>query len=1174
MITKKFRVLLCFLWALINEEDKMRRFISFTILSVMVMGLCVIKAYPEMQTSPDGIWTALSGKNLEVYHQDKQGKEPWIHPNNFRVFMLDVSTLEEILANAPMERLDRVPSRRPSPASLTLPMPDGSYLSFKFVESPIMSPGLAAKFPGIKTYLGYCASDPTTTVRFDWTPDGFHAQVLGPGGVLYIDPYYKGETYVSYYKKDYRPKDKVFQCFVEDNYSQELRGDTVKASSGDRLYIYRLAVACTGEYAQYHGGTVQKAMSAITTTINRVNGIYEQEVAVRFSLVANNSSIIYTNAQTDPFDNDNPGVLINQSQSVIDSVIGDANYDIGHTVSTGGGGMGGLGVVCFTGYKAWGVTGTSTPIGDPYDVDYVCHEIGHQFSANHTFNGVGGLCTTGNASTAYEPGSGSTIMCYAGLCGADNLQSNGDPIFHSESYAEIRAYITTGWGSTCPVVIVLANNIPVANAGSDSVIPTNTPFTLTGSGTDADSDSLTYLWEERDLGPAAALSAADDGQIPLFRVWTPITSANRTFPRWSVLLSNTTEDAEKLPILGRTMNFRLTVRDNRSGGGGVDNDDMQVTVDGNSGPFRVTYPNQSTTFVGYSVITVTWNTAGTNTSPVNTSLVDIRISTDGGSTWSTLLKGNTPNDGSENVVLPNVNTSNARIKVESVGNIFFDISNQDFTITPSSTTPPIISLNRTQFYFASTTSGNATPSQTFDISNSGAGTLNWSVTDNAAWLNCSPLSGTNGDTVTVSVNSTGLSAGTYTGTINVSDPNATNSPQAVSVTLTVYNPGTTSVPRGRFSTPDSGVTVSSSIAVTGWALDDIGVTSLKIYSGQTYIGDAVFVEGQRPDIEAEFPNYPQNYRAGWGYMMLTNFLPGGGNGVYTLNAIATDVEGNQVTLGSKTITVDNVNVVKPFGAIDAPKQGGTASGSSFRNQGWVLTPQPNKVPEDGSTIKLSINGVPLNNPAVYNIYRPDIPRWFPGYANSNGAMAYFTFDTTAYNNGVHQIWWIATDDAGNKDGIGSRFFEIKNSGSGRSGSSAAAITQRNPIIGINIEEFNKLPDDDTPVRIKKGYREDIEAQKLYPDDKGLLNIKIRELERIVIQLSQEFSQMAGYLLVDNQLRSLPIGSTLNVETSTFYWQAGPGFVGDYHLVFVGRNRDGELSRRNILVKILPKFTLE
>ncbi len=1151
----------------------MRRFIIFTILSVMVVGLFVIKAYPEARTSPDGIWTALSGKNLEVYHHNKQGKAPWVQPNKFQVFTLDVSTLEQILGNAPMERVDLVPSRRPSPASLTLPMPDGRYLPFKFVESPIMSPGLAAKFPDIKTYLGYCANDPTFTVRFDWTPDGFHAQVLGPGGAVYIDPYYKGETYVCYYKKDYRPKDKIFQCFVEDHYSQELRRDFVKAGSGDRLRIYRLAVACTGEYAQFHGGTVQAAMSAITTTINRVTGIYEQEVAVRFSIVANNSSIVYTNAQTDPFDNNNPGVLINQSQSVIDSVIGNANYDIGHTFSTGGGGLAYLGVVCFTGYKASGVTGISTPIGDPYDVDYVCHEIGHQFSANHTFNGVNGQCTTRNASTAYEPGSGSTIMCYAGLCGADNLQSISDPIFHSESYAEIRAYITTGWGSICPVVTVLANNIPVANAGSDYVIPANTPFTLTGSGTDADSDALTYLWEERDLGPAAALSAPDDGQIPLFRVWTPTTSPSRTFPRWSRLLSNTTEDAEKLPSLGRTMNFRFTVRDNRTGGGGVNNDDMQVTVDGNSGPFRVTYPNQSTTFVGYSSITVTWNPAGTNVSPVNTSLVNIRISTDGGTTWSTLLKGNTSNDGSETVVLPNVNTSSARIKVEAVGNIFFDISDQNFTITPSSTTPPIISLNRTQFYFAST-SGNATPSQTFDINNSGAGTLNWSITDNAAWLNCSPLSGTSGGTVTVSVNSTGLSAGTYNGTINVSDPNAPNSPQTVSITLTVYNPGTTGSPFGEFATPFSGSTVSSSIPVTGWALDDIGITSLKIYSGQTYIGDAVFVEGQRPDIEAKWPTHPQNHKAGWGYMLLTNFLPGGGNGVYTLIAKATDVEGNQVTLGSKTITVDNVNVVKPFGAIDTPKQGGCASGSSFKNQGWVLTPQPNKVPEDGSTIKLYINSLPLSNPAVYNQYRSDIAGYFPGYANSNGALAYFTFDTTAYNYGVHQISWVATDNAGNADGIGSRFFKIQSSCPPRPGSRATNSAQRNPIIGINIEELNELPDDHTPVRIKKGYREDIEAQEIYPDDKGLLTIEIRELERVVIQLSQESSHMAGYLLVGNQLRSLPIGSTLNVETATFYWQAGPGFIGDYHLVFIEKNQNGEISRRNILVNILPKFTLE
>ncbi|UCH94117.1 MAG: right-handed parallel beta-helix repeat-containing protein [Candidatus Aminicenantes bacterium] len=239
------------------------------------------------------------------------------------------------------------------------------------------------------------------------------------------------------------------------------------------------------------------------------------------------------------------------------------------------------------------------------------------------------------------------------------------------------------------------------------------------------------------------------------------------------------------------------------------------------------------------------------------------------------------------------------------------------------------------------------------------------------------------------------------------------------------------VPFGEFATPLDGAVVRSSIPVTGWALDDKGVASVKIYreseDGSTlvYIGNAVFVEGARPDVEEAYPGYPNNSAAGWGYMMLSNFLPNGGNGTFTLHAIAADTDGNSVTLGSKRIICDNANAVKPFGAIDTPTQGGTASGSNYRCQGWVLTPLPNNVPVDGSTINVIIDGEKVGN-VTYNIYRSDIAGLFPGYANSNGAMAYFDFDTTAYANGVHTIQWTATDNAGNTDGIGSRYFSINN----------------------------------------------------------------------------------------------------------------------------------------------------
>ncbi|UCH98278.1 MAG: hypothetical protein JSV88_15935 [Candidatus Aminicenantes bacterium] len=349
------------------------------------------------------------------------------------------------------------------------------------------------------------------------------------------------------------------------------------------------------------------------------------------------------------------------------------------------------------------------------------------------------------------------------------------------------------------------------------------------------------------------------------------------------------------------------------------------------------------------------------------------------------------------------------------------------------TTPsPVISLNKSQLNFNCYESGPSPSSQAFTISNSGTGTLNWAVTDNAGWLNCTPGSGTGTGTVTVSVDSTGLSAGTCTAAITVSSSNASNSPQTVNVTLNVYQAGSDEPPFGSFDTPVHGSTVRSSIAVTGWVLDDIGVDRAEIYresgSNLVFIGEATFVEGARPDIETAYPDYPNNSRAGWGYMMLTNFLPNSGNGTFTLHAIATDITGHQVTLGTKTITCDNANAVKPFGAIDTPTQGGTASGSGFINWGWVLAPQPNSIPIDGSTINVYVDGINIGHP-TYNIYREDISTLFPGYANSNGAVGYFYLDTTAYEDGVHTIQWTAADNAGNNDGIGSRYFTIQNTGS-------------------------------------------------------------------------------------------------------------------------------------------------
>ena len=609
----------------------------------------------------------------------------------FEVFALDTDELQSVLAAAPFE------FTQSPPAEIALPNPNGEFTSFHVVESPIMAPELAAKFPEIKTFSGQGIDNPSETIRFDFTPAGFHAQILSPLGNYYIDPIQQlGETiYISHFGQgltqsdDFHVDEQVIK--LDDGSSgeqlvQEFSGNVASLTTGTELRTYQLAVAATGEYTAFHGGTVAAGQAAIVTAINRVNGIYETELAVRLQLVANNDSLIFTNASSDPYSNNNGGAMLGQNQTTIDNVIGNANYDIGHVFSTGGGGVAFLGVVGVSGSKAGGVTGLSSPTGDTFYVDFVAHEIGHQFGGNHTFNGDSSSCSGGNrnASTAYEPGSGSTIMAYAGICGNDNLQSNSDPYFHSASFDEIVNYTTTGVGNSAATITSTGNNAPTVNAGGDFTIPANTAFTLTATGSDADGDALTYGWEQRDLGSQQDVNAGDNGSSPLFRSFSATTDPSRTFPRLSDLLNNTTAVGETLPTTNRTMDFRVTARDNRSSGGGVNSDDMTVTIVNTGSPFQVTSQNTATTWTGGTTQTITWDVAGTTGSSINAANVNILLSTDGGSTFSTTLASNTANDGSESIVVPNLSTSSARIKVEAVGNIFFDVSNTNFTINASS----------------------------------------------------------------------------------------------------------------------------------------------------------------------------------------------------------------------------------------------------------------------------------------------------------------------------------------------------------------------------------------------------------------------------------------------------------------------------------------------------------
>ncbi len=695
----------------------MRRFSFLCILRgglvLAAVGLVVPARAAEAAEAP--LWVPVAEPSGRAAAAPAKAQRRTVKAPAGRTFELNAGKLRGLLKRTMPEGFGPIGR---TGTEIPLPLPDGTLQRFLLVESPILAPKLAARHPELRTYLLQGVDDPAAVGRADFTPAGFHACVSGRDGRFYIDPYWRDEAtlHVSYARKDYYDPDKAaFDCIVERAGGvaalKAAQPGAAARSNGAELRTYRLAVAATGEYTAAVSastpGTVDEALAAIVTTVNRVSAIFERDLAIRLQLVAEEEQLIFTDPATDGLTNSNGDRMLGENQLLLDRVVGSADYDIGHVFSTGGGGVASLGCVCAPGRKARGVTGRDDPVGDPYDVDFVAHEMGHQFGANHTFNGTTGSCADENREegNAYEPGSGTTIMAYAGVCSPQDLALHSDDYFHGASCAEISDYVTTGDGG-CAQRLATGNSVPVIAALPSYTIPANTPFALTASASDADGDTLSYCWEEFDSGPAQDPNTTprDNGASAIFRSFDPTPSPTRLFPSLQYILANANVPpvtsgglvtGEVLPDTNRTMTFLVTVRDNRAAGGGVA--DASTTVRSvktdaglTFGPFRISNLNGATTIAAGTAFDVAWSVANSNLAPVSCANVRILFSTDGGRTFPHVLAPSVPNSGSANVVIPNqaqYATTQGRLKVVALGNVFFDLNDADLTVTTTNTAP-------------------------------------------------------------------------------------------------------------------------------------------------------------------------------------------------------------------------------------------------------------------------------------------------------------------------------------------------------------------------------------------------------------------------------------------------------------------------------------------------------
>lgn len=627
------------------------------------------------------------------------------YPEKFDLYELSLDDLKNKLGKAPKRNY----LTNKSVVKVRFPNPEGTFDNFEIFEASVMAENLQNKFPNIKSYYGKSVNDSNKTIHFTVSKNDFHALVSSQKGSYYVDPYTSDRSLFVLYKRTAVTSKEQFLCHVEDlveNKNGSLESVSAKGSNANDgiLRTYRLAVSTTGEYSDFHLANQgissmateeekkEAVLGAVVTAITRVNSIFERDLGIKLELVENNDAIIFLDSETDGLTNNNndpetSNIILDENQTIINANIGASNYDIGHVFSTGAGGVAALKSVC-TSSKAKGATGLNNPINDSYYVDYVSHEIGHQFGATHTFNSEVNSESVNckdqkNEMTSVEPGSGSTIMAYAGLCGTDNIQSSADAYFHLVSIRQIWQNITEGT-STCAQETITGNSAPVLEPLANYTIPVSTPFVLDVIAIDAEDDVLTYSWEQLDTEFAPYPMEATSTVGPAFRSLPPSDSSKRYFPNLNAIKNGSlSDDDEMIPVVSRTMNFGITVRDNNSDVGQTSAEEIILTFDESSGPFVVTSQNENVTWDSGSVQTVEWDVANTNIAPINCSFVDIIMSTDGGNTFTEVLALGTPNDGSHNIIVPNISVNAARIIVKGSENVFFSMNKADIAIQTS-----------------------------------------------------------------------------------------------------------------------------------------------------------------------------------------------------------------------------------------------------------------------------------------------------------------------------------------------------------------------------------------------------------------------------------------------------------------------------------------------------------